>query len=75
MAPLEPGLSNARVSRVELGQSLLSLPELDAWATAVSASPEARSRLRELAETAHGTVEPFRISRTHRSHLEKRRRP
>ncbi len=66
----QAGLSNARVSRVELGQSLLSLPELDAWAAAVSASPEARIRLRELAETAHGTVEPFRISRAHRSHLE-----
>lgn len=66
----QAGLSNARVSRVELGQSLLSLPELDAWAAAVSASPEARIRLRELAEIAHGTVEPFRISRAHRSHLE-----
>ncbi len=66
----QAGLSNARVSRAELGQSLLSLPELDAWAAAVSASPEARSRLRELAETAHGTVEPFRVSRAYRSHLE-----
>ncbi len=58
------------MSRVELGQSLLSLPELDAWAAAVSASSEARNRFRELAEIAHGTVEPFRISRAHRSHLE-----
>lgn len=66
----QAGLSNARVSRVELGQSLLSLPELDSWAAAVSASPETRRRLRELAETAHGTVEPFRVSRAHRSYLE-----
>lgn len=66
----QAGLSNARVSRVELGQSLLSLPELDEWAAAVSASPEARSRLRELAEVAHGTVEPFRVSQARRSHLE-----
>ena len=51
------GLSKARVSRVELAQSLLSLPEIDAWVAAVSADQEARTRLHELAKSAHTTVD------------------
>jgi transcriptional regulator with XRE-family HTH domain len=64
------GLSNARVSRVELGQSLLSLPEIELWVAAVSADAAAHDRLRRLAEAAHGTVEPFRLSVRRREHLE-----
>jgi transcriptional regulator with XRE-family HTH domain len=64
------GLSNARVSRVELGQSLLSLPEIDAWTDAVGADAAALDRLRRLAERAHGTVEPFRTSVRQRPFLE-----
>jgi transcriptional regulator with XRE-family HTH domain len=59
------GLSNARVSRVETGQSLLSLPEIRSWASAVAASPEAQERLVKLAESAHTpTVEAFRNADT-----------
>jgi transcriptional regulator with XRE-family HTH domain len=64
------GLSNARVSRVELGQSLLSLPEIDAWVDAVSADADALERLRALAASAHSPVEPFRLSVRRREFLE-----
>jgi len=64
------GLSNARVSRVELGQSLLSLPEINDWVAAVSADAAAHEQLRRLAAAAHGTVEPFRESVRRRAHLE-----
>jgi len=53
------GLSKARVSRAERAESLLSLPEIDAWAAAVNADDAARSRLHDLARSAHTTVEPF----------------
>lgn len=59
------GLSNARVSRVETGQSLLALPEIDAWATAVGADADARLRLRRLADVAHTpAVDRFRAAGT-----------
>ncbi len=64
------GLSNARVSRVELGQSLLSLPEIAAWADAVAADAAALAQLRRLAERAHRTIEPFRVSVQQREYLE-----
>lgn len=57
------GLSSARVSRVETGQSILSLPEIDAWVEAVGADATAHERLRELAMLAHGhAVDPFRLA-------------
>jgi transcriptional regulator with XRE-family HTH domain len=56
------GLSNARVSRVETGQSLLSLPEIDAWASAAGAGADARERLQRLAETAHTAIDLFRAA-------------
>lgn len=54
-------LSAARLSRVENGTSLLSLPEVDEWASAVGADTDARARLHQLAEAAHTpAVEAFR---------------
>lgn len=59
------GLSVARASRIETGHSLLTLPELETWAEAVHVSPDALTRLRELAESAHGaSVDTFRSSPT-----------
>ncbi|TQS44323.1 helix-turn-helix domain-containing protein [Cryptosporangium phraense] len=58
------GLSNARVSRVETGRSLLSLPEIEQWAKAVGADEAAREVLRKLANEAHSaTVENFSLDR------------
>ena len=57
------GLSVARASRIETGHSLLSLPELDAWAGAIPVDPPARARLRSLVEAAHvASVAPFRTA-------------
>ncbi|WP_076784651.1 DUF5753 domain-containing protein [Parafrankia discariae] len=54
-------LSAARLSRVENGTSLLSLPEIGEWASAVGADTDARARLHQPAEAAHTpAVEAFR---------------
>ncbi|MEX5635919.1 Scr1 family TA system antitoxin-like transcriptional regulator [Parafrankia sp. FMc2] len=54
-------LSAACLSRVENGTSLLSLPEIDEWASAVGTDTDAHARLHQLAEAAHTpAVEAFR---------------
>lgn len=46
----QAGMSQSTVSRVELGQSVLTISEVEAWARAAGASVVQRRELRELAE-------------------------
>lgn len=56
----QTGMSQSTVSRVELGQSVLSVQEVDAWARAVGASAAQRSELLELAEAVGNETTAWR---------------
>jgi transcriptional regulator with XRE-family HTH domain len=55
------GLSQSAVSRAERGESVLSLPEVTAWAGATGASEDRRAVLLALAEAAVNEVATFRV--------------
>lgn len=46
----QAGLSQSTISRIELGQAVPSLPDVDAWARTTRASPEQHAELRKLTE-------------------------
>jgi transcriptional regulator with XRE-family HTH domain len=46
------GLSQSTVSRIELGQAMPSMPDMEAWARATGASEGQMAEVRELAEAA-----------------------
>lgn len=54
------GTGQATVSRIESGQAVPSLPQVQAWCDAAGASAEARARLAELTEAALNEVESYR---------------
>jgi transcriptional regulator with XRE-family HTH domain len=54
------GVGQATVSRIENGQSVPSLPQVQAWCDAAGASAEVRARLAEMAEGALNEFESFR---------------
>ncbi len=55
------GLSQSAVSRAERGESVLSLPEVTAWADAAGVSGDRRAVLLALAEAAVNEVATFRL--------------
>jgi transcriptional regulator with XRE-family HTH domain len=48
----QAGLSQSTVSRIELGQAMPSLADIDSWARVTGASPQQAGELRTLAEAA-----------------------
>lgn len=61
------GLSQSTISRIELGQAMPSLADIDGWARVTGASRERQDELRELAEAA--AVETISWSRATRRGL------
>lgn len=55
------GIGHASVSRIENAQQVPSLPEVNAWADAVGATPESRALLITLVEAALNEVETWRV--------------
>lgn len=54
-------IGQASVSRIENGQAVPSLPQVNAWVEAVRASPEQRETLIALTEAALNEVESWRV--------------
>jgi transcriptional regulator with XRE-family HTH domain len=54
------GMSQSKVSRIETGAAVPTLPEVEAWADAVGAQGETRDGLLRLTEAAHGDVQAWR---------------
>jgi len=53
------GMSQATVSRIELGTTAPALPQVDAWCSALDTDSRTRSRLRAEAELALNEVDPL----------------
>ena len=64
------GISQSKVSRIETGAGLPTLPEVRAWVAAVGASDETRDYLVQLTEAAHTDVETWRMALRGRPHLQ-----
>lgn len=64
-------ISQSKVSRIEAGTTVPSLPEVRAWVEAVGASDEAREVLFMLTEAAHTEVRRWEAELKHRPHLQK----
>lgn len=63
-------ISQSKVSRIESGASVPSLPEVRAWADAVHASEDTWQLLSALTETTHTTVSRWRTKLVGRPHLQ-----
>ncbi len=63
-------ISQSKVSRIESGASVPTLPEVIAWADAVNVSEETRDHLVRLTEAAYTDVETYRSAYRGRSHLQ-----
>jgi transcriptional regulator with XRE-family HTH domain len=63
-------ISQSKVSRIESGDSVPSLPEVRAWADAVHASEDTWQLLSALTETTHTTVSRWRAKLGDRPHLQ-----
>ncbi|MEU9836815.1 helix-turn-helix transcriptional regulator [Streptosporangium sp. NPDC048047] len=64
------GVSQSRISRVESGAALPSLPEVNAWAQAVEASPQTRELLQALTEAAFAEAHTWRAALSNAPHLQ-----
>lgn len=62
------GINQPRVSRIESGRVVPTLPVVDKWADAVNASAAQREQLTELVKAAHGEVNAFRNRLPDRKH-------
>jgi transcriptional regulator with XRE-family HTH domain len=56
------GISQSKVSRIETGRAVPSIPEVTAWADAVGTTVEARDRLRALTDDALVEVHTWRAA-------------
>jgi transcriptional regulator with XRE-family HTH domain len=56
------GISQSKLSRIETGAAVPTLPEVLAWADAVNAPSETRDHLVQLTEAAYTDVEPWRAA-------------
>ncbi|QFZ24425.1 XRE family transcriptional regulator [Saccharothrix syringae] len=63
-------ISQSKVSRIESGSVLPSMPEVVAWSAAVEASPATRSRLASLTRGAHDEARSWRGLLHGRGHLQ-----
>jgi transcriptional regulator with XRE-family HTH domain len=64
------GTSQSKVSRIELGTTIPSLPEVTAWASAIGASPGVHDSLVALAEAAFTEVQSWRDASRRRPHAQ-----
>ncbi|MFG1608038.1 helix-turn-helix domain-containing protein [Actinoplanes sp. NPDC049265] len=64
------GLSQSKISRIEVGTITPTMPEVTAWAEAVGTTAETRDRLRSLTEAAHAEVHSWQTLLTDRPHLQ-----
>lgn len=64
------GISQAKVSRIESGSTVPSLPEVTAWGEALEVSVEAQEKLISLTEAAYTEVHPWRAALQRRGHLQ-----
>ena len=62
--------SQSKVSRIESGTAMPTLPQVEEWADAVGASPDKKSSLMELAERAFIEVRDWRSSLRGRPHIQ-----
>jgi transcriptional regulator with XRE-family HTH domain len=64
------GISQSKVSRIESGATMPSLPEVRAWARAVSATEDTARRLVAITEEAFTQVQAWRSALRDRPHLQ-----
>jgi transcriptional regulator with XRE-family HTH domain len=64
------GMSQSKVSRIESGSTIPSLPEVSAWASAIGAPAEIRDSLVVLAEAAYTEVQSWRDALRSRAHAQ-----
>ena len=64
------GVSQSKVSRIECGAALPSLPQVTGWAAAVGVSGSAASKVMALADVAYAGVDPWDAALRERSSLQ-----
>lgn len=64
------GISQSKVSRIESGTVVPSLPEVTAWGEELGVSVETQGRLKTLTEAAFNEVHPWRAALQRRSSLQ-----
>ncbi|MDF5755773.1 helix-turn-helix transcriptional regulator [Spongiactinospora sp. TRM90649] len=64
------GISQSKVSRIESGTVIPSMPEVTAWAQAVAASTQTREWLGDLTESAFTEVHTWRTALQRQAHLQ-----
>ncbi|GAB2631471.1 helix-turn-helix transcriptional regulator [Nocardia goodfellowii] len=64
------GISQSKLSRIETGTTVPSVPQVQAWCAEVDASPEIHAALRQLTEAAHSEVSTWRSALQTRDHLQ-----
>jgi transcriptional regulator with XRE-family HTH domain len=64
------GISQSKVSRIESGAVVPSLPEVAAWGKELDVSVETQSRLTSLTKTAYNEVHPWGSALRHRGNLQ-----
>jgi transcriptional regulator with XRE-family HTH domain len=64
------GVSQSKVSRIETGAALPTVPQVERWADVVGASPEEKESLIRLAQRAFTEIQPWRTSLQDRPHLQ-----
>ncbi|WP_219471296.1 helix-turn-helix domain-containing protein [Nonomuraea rhizosphaerae] len=64
------GISQSKVSRIESGSVIPSLPEVTAWGDAVDAAPETRESLADLTQAAFTEVHTWRAALQRQAHLQ-----
>jgi transcriptional regulator with XRE-family HTH domain len=64
------GISQSKISRIESGTALPTIPEVTAWAAAVGASGDEAGSLLALAEAAYTEVHPWNAALQDHGHLQ-----
>jgi transcriptional regulator with XRE-family HTH domain len=64
------GMSQSKVSRIESGAAIPTIPEVTAWAAAVGASVSATETLMVLTDAAYTEVHPWGAAMRDRAHLQ-----
>jgi transcriptional regulator with XRE-family HTH domain len=64
------GVSQSKVSRIESGTAMPSIPEVTSWAAAASASDPASSKVMALANAAYTEVDPWDVAMREHPHLQ-----
>lgn len=66
----EIGISQSKVSRIEAGAAVPSIPEVADWASAVSSSEAATNKVMALADAAYAEVDPWDVAMSEHPHLQ-----